>query len=129
MRAADAEFDSVRPTDGFSLLPAVEVPLRTAEFSEARDDCAVEARVELAGGVILLAVARDIVLADGCAAAWPAFGPNMLARVGLTPGLPRLGALFTAFAGTWTMLLCTDIPFFRVFAETAVNPPGLVMLA
>ena len=130
LRAAElAVFDSVRPADGFSLLAAVDVPLRAVEFSEARADCAVEARAELAGGVILLTVGRDIALDEGCAAACPAFGPSMLARVGLTPGLPRLGALFTAFAGTWTILLCTDCPFFSVLAETAVNPPGLVMLA
>jgi len=83
---------------------------------------------EVLGGVIRLTVGRETVAADGCAAGKPAFGPNMLARVGDTFGLPMLALdrLCKALDGMLARFPATGSPRSRVFRETAVSAPGLL---
>jgi hypothetical protein len=84
------------------------------------------AREELAGGVMRLTVGREAIAADGCAAANPAFGPSMLARVGDTFGLAMLALerFRKALEGMFARFAPTDSPRSRVLRETAVNAPG-----
>lgn len=83
---------------------------------------------EVLGGVIRLTVGRETVAADGCAAGKPAFGPNMLARVGDTFGLPilALDRFRKAPEGILARFAATGSPRSRVFRETAVSAPGLL---
>jgi hypothetical protein len=83
---------------------------------------------EFLGGVIRLAVAREVIPEAGCAAAMPAFDPRTLARVGEIFGRSRLALdrFRKALPGMFTRLPATDSPRSRVFRETAVIAPGRV---
>jgi hypothetical protein len=83
---------------------------------------------EFRGGVILLAVGREVIPEAGRAAAMPAFDPSMLARVGEIFGLSRLALdrFRKALPGMLTRLPATDSPRSSVFRETAVIAPGRV---
>jgi len=83
---------------------------------------------EFRGGVILLAVGREVIPEAGRAAAMPAFDPSMLARVGEIFGRSRLALdkFRKALLGTLTRLPATDSPRSSVFRETAVIAPGRV---
>src|ERR1700685_2505662 len=104
-----------RPADGAAVFRALPI------FCEA---AGLDAP---AGGVMLLAIGREVTPADGLAAGRPAFDPSMLLRVGDTSGLlmlaldkPRtaLGVILAVFPRT-------DSPCSRVFRETAVRPVAL----
>lgn len=81
---------------------------------------------EFLGGVIRLAVAREVIPEAGCAAAMPAFDPRTLARVGEIFGRSRLALdrFRKALPGMLTRLPATDSPRSSVFRETAVIAPG-----
>jgi hypothetical protein len=109
----------------FDEMPFDETPLlERPKFAPGRAaELPNELALEAAGGVIRLTVARDTARAGAAAAGRPAFRPNLLCMVGLTPGLPNAGALRTALALTRTAFWRTGNPRSSVPRETAVNPP------
>ena len=78
---------------------------------------------ELAGGVILLTVGREVTPDDGLAAGWPALDPSVFSRVGETSGRLMLDRFRNALGETCAEFEATGKPRSRVFLEAALRPP------